>query len=441
MALITAPSIRASVATVALMAASMSAQVERRGDLYTYLDSTILAMPSAIGTNDYLPPSAPQFAQFRVAVEQLLSNDAAGAATTASSIGYVVVAFTDTTSPAPRLHRILTRHPDSARHWGTIVVAAVPDRPSLVLQSPHPLFDTKTGQQSAWIYRMIGARALFLSGAHRCNSLLPSPCAGTTTVCSGAVEPFRISDPAHNVDHPFQAATLAAISVVPQPVFIQLHGFGKDLGDPDVIMSNGTRSASPVDLVAALRDQLLLRDDSLTFKIAHIDSSWSLLTGTTNVQGRLVNGSIAPCTQSASVPSGRFIHIEQAFQRLRNNVSSWSRVGAAIAAVFPPTTSNAGNVEIPSSPELLVSAFPNPFNPSAVIRWHLPHPAQVRVSVYDVTGRLLDTIFEGAIPAGEHHVTWSPRIPSGTYLCRIVAQPLQPGLAEMTGAIRLVLVR
>lgn len=419
----------------------LTAQTERRGDLFAYVDSVLNAMPSGVGTNEYLPPTEEQFEVFRGVVEDLLEGRSGEASIDAASIGYRVIAFADTTDATDTRHLVLERHPDSSRHWGTAIVATDAQRPELVLQCPHPLFDTKSAHQGAWIYRMVGARALFFSGAHRCNLALASPCAGTTTVCSGIAEPFRRSDPAHNVDHPLQAATIAVLSTIAQPLVIQLHGFGKDPGDPDLILSNGTRSAPIDDPILDLRDALLQVDDTLTFKVVHIDSAWNVLTGTTNVQGRLMNGSPSPCSQSASVPSGRFIHAEQAYGRLRDNAASWTRVATAIANAFPASTTAVDEVVQPVSNLLDASAYPNPFNPATIIRFHLPSAAFVRASVFDVNGRALGRLFEGRYAAGNHTASWEPPLPSGTYLCRVVATPEDDPRSPFTRTIKLVLVR
>lgn len=433
--------LRATIVGFLIPIAVLSAQTERRGDLFAYVDSTLNAMPSGVGTNEYLPPTEEQFDVYRSVVQHLLEGRSASASAAAGSIGYRVIAFVDTTDATETWHSVLERHPDSARHWGTAVVAAAPQRPELVLQCPHPLFDTKSAHQGAWIYRMVGARALFISGAHRCNQAFASPCAGTTTVCSGVAEPFRRSDPAHNVDHPLQAATIAVLSSIAQPLVIQLHGFGKDPGDPDLILSNGTRSTPMPDPIKTLRDGLLGVDDSLTFKIAHIDSTWNQLTGTTNVQGRLMNGSPSPCSQSASITSGRFIHMEQAYARLRDHAASWTRVADAIASAFPVSATGFRNDAPPVSSRLDVSAHPNPFNPSTILRFQLPASADVHATAFDLQGRSIGTIFEGHFTAGSHTAAWAPNLPSGTYLCRIVATSLDGSRSTLERTLKLLLVR
>jgi len=63
----------------------------------------------------------------------------------------------------------------------------------------------------------------------------------------------------------------------------------------------------------------------------------------------------------------------------------------------------------------LYAAVPNPFNPSTVIRYDVPSPgAQVRIVVYDVTGRRVATLVDGYRPEGERSVSWDGRNDGGT---------------------------
>ncbi len=56
---------------------------------------------------------------------------------------------------------------------------------------------------------------------------------------------------------------------------------------------------------------------------------------------------------------------------------------------------------------------PNPFNPSTKIVFALSRSERVELTVYDVSGRLVRTLIDGALPAGEHASTWDGRNASG----------------------------
>jgi hypothetical protein len=60
------------------------------------------------------------------------------------------------------------------------------------------------------------------------------------------------------------------------------------------------------------------------------------------------------------------------------------------------------------NPQLrLGPAQPNPFASATVLRFALSSPQQVRMAVYDVTGRQVSTLADGTYEAGEHSVTWN----------------------------------
>jgi flagellar hook assembly protein FlgD len=64
--------------------------------------------------------------------------------------------------------------------------------------------------------------------------------------------------------------------------------------------------------------------------------------------------------------------------------------------------------------------YPNPFNPSTEIRFSLTRRAQVRLEVFDPTGRLVTTLLNRSLGAGEHTATWDGAdYASGVYLYRL----------------------
>jgi hypothetical protein len=49
---------------------------------------------------------------------------------------------------------------------------------------------------------------------------------------------------------------------------------------------------------------------------------------------------------------------------------------------------------------------PNPFNPEATISFTLPQAMRVSMRIYDVEGRLVKTLLDENLPAGDHRLTW-----------------------------------
>jgi hypothetical protein len=68
----------------------------------------------------------------------------------------------------------------------------------------------------------------------------------------------------------------------------------------------------------------------------------------------------------------------------------------------------------------LHAAYPNPFNAATRLCYSLPRAARIRLSVYDIAGRLARVVDEGRREAGRHELLFSAAgWPSGVYLVRL----------------------
>lgn len=79
---------------------------------------------------------------------------------------------------------------------------------------------------------------------------------------------------------------------------------------------------------------------------------------------------------------------------------------------------------IPSENVSISTVFPNPFNPITTIRFNVGdaymHP--LRLDIYDITGRLVETLVNDKLVRGEYEVMWNANnVPSGIYFCRLVS--------------------
>jgi chitinase len=72
----------------------------------------------------------------------------------------------------------------------------------------------------------------------------------------------------------------------------------------------------------------------------------------------------------------------------------------------------------PTSPDAfnLYNNYPNPFNPSTIIRISLSEYSAVKLIIYDVLGREIKTLLNGSLTSGIHSITFDgSQIPSGIY--------------------------
>jgi len=69
---------------------------------------------------------------------------------------------------------------------------------------------------------------------------------------------------------------------------------------------------------------------------------------------------------------------------------------------------------------LTLSAYPNPFNSNTTISYALRFPSQVSLNIYNLSGRKIETLFNGRLEAGFHRATLNAfNIPSGLYFIRL----------------------
>lgn len=74
---------------------------------------------------------------------------------------------------------------------------------------------------------------------------------------------------------------------------------------------------------------------------------------------------------------------------------------------------------------VLEQNYPNPFNPETEIRYGIPKNTRVTLSIYNLAGQLVATLFDGTQVAGTHSVRWNgldrngQRASSGIYLYKL----------------------
>jgi hypothetical protein len=83
--------------------------------------------------------------------------------------------------------------------------------------------------------------------------------------------------------------------------------------------------------------------------------------------------------------------------------------------------------------------YPNPFNPTTTIPFQVVEPSQVTLVVYDMLGRRVTVLVDGALTAGTYEAVWDGRsaagmmLPGGVYVYR-----LRAGAYEQTRVMTLL---
>jgi len=111
------------------------------------------------------------------------------------------------------------------------------------------------------------------------------------------------------------------------------------------------------------------------------------------------------------------------------DVGDYDFAGTGMIRVINPTTKHDGamGAELPVA-FALYETSPNPFSAHTVIRYALPTDAQVKLNIYDASGRKVKALVNGTEAAGYHNVNWDARddygrrVSSGVYFVKFEAE-------------------
>ncbi len=95
-----------------------------------------------------------------------------------------------------------------------------------------------------------------------------------------------------------------------------------------------------------------------------------------------------------------------------------------VLMVYDPTSVEGGEFQTAST--VLYQNVPNPFTASTSIGFILPEATAVSITVYDISGKLVNTVIENSqLPPGYHEMIWNGKTgsgepaASGVYFCRL----------------------
>ena len=105
-------------------------------------------------------------------------------------------------------------------------------------------------------------------------------------------------------------------------------------------------------------------------------------------------------------------------------------------------TTNINNISLTTDTYKLHQNFPNPFNPSSVIRFQLPVVSNVVLKVYDAMGREIQTLVNENLNAGTYSVEFNGEgLSSGIYFYKIEVRSSNSSTGKFTDVKRMVLLK
>ena len=90
----------------------------------------------------------------------------------------------------------------------------------------------------------------------------------------------------------------------------------------------------------------------------------------------------------------------------------------------------------------LFQNYPNPFNPTTIISYQLPSDSKVLIKIYDILGKEVTTLFDGAQKAGYYENIFNAnRIASGMYIYRLTAKSTDGKLKEYNSIKKMMVLK
>lgn len=246
-------------------------------------------------------PDAPYRSALRWLFSDLVARAAAGvvpagAAERAAALGYTLTEQEDRVLLAPS--------GADPRAIGICAVRLGGGVAPVVLEAPHTWSDLHTGELAARLFDEGLGRVACFGTARRQD-----------TADGGGI------DLAHSPSSAFQAATIGTVEALPDPLVVQLHGFGAGHGSFAAVLSAGS-ALQPARLV----ERAVARLDPLFSPLGPVvDAAFvPALAGERNVQGWACGG------------RARFLHLELSLpvrQHLRDDGELRAGLRAALAAL------------------------------------------------------------------------------------------------------------
>lgn len=307
------------------------------------IDCITLQMPQD-GSGGFMPPNSVQQGDMQTVVRRMLGGEC-GFPLPASLANNMAIRTVSDTSNS-REYCVLMEVASTVmpgyvdKGWGTFITYAQATR-EISHHAAHPKYSTKTTgtsgdsfteREAIRIFKLTDSRSFLMAGARRSANHVSSTCQSKAWM----------SDVTHDVGNLFFPANqaLQAFYGTRDWTAIQWHGKAAATCTNDMFLSNGLNQAPPAgSKVHALHAAIQAVMPAWTVEMP--GASTCTLTGTTNVEGRLLNG-VAPanvCKTSAKSATQKFIHIEQTTSILGNDLNAAAVAWAtALNNTFEPAT-------------------------------------------------------------------------------------------------------
>lgn len=228
----------------------------------------------AAKSNLFVVPTQSEMKDFAALWQTMANGTAAENISLAEQHGFELLSYTDKDFDGSE--SILLREKKPVRRGWGLYARRVNPQNAIIIEVPHPIFDTGTPAVGLDAFRALNAAALLVAGSHR------------------HANPDDSADAAHSPQTIFQAIHTAA-TADGSAVVLQIHGFAAahHPGYPQIVLG-GNQSPASVSLAASLSEAL--QNVGLSVGVCG-SGQWEKLCGTRNLQGD-------------TIPNDTFLHIE-----------------------------------------------------------------------------------------------------------------------------------
>ncbi|MBN2280362.1 MAG: T9SS type A sorting domain-containing protein [Candidatus Marinimicrobia bacterium] len=116
-------------------------------------------------------------------------------------------------------------------------------------------------------------------------------------------------------------------------------------------------------------------------------------------------------------------NMEKVWFRIRAENSPGSAVYVDDLFLISEATTGIGPDEKTAFGFQLRQNYPNPFNPTTVIEYQIPKNSAVSLKIFDVSGKLVETLVNENQPGGTYKIQWdASHFPSGIYFYKLVTE-------------------
>jgi len=215
------------------------------------------------------------------------------------------------------------------------------------------------------------------------------------------------------------AVVITVLPVNDPPTFVQTPQPFVDMSTEDPVPLRGPGSTITISFPAAID----IDDDKLTYTWeVSPNTAFDPVFHTETADSTAITFETAQLATALALTPGANVEL---YHRIRADDGQGGQVTSMpqpVTFLMVSSVAIDGSDETPRSLTLR-SVYPNPSSGSAIIQFGLPKPAAVRVELFDVLGRKLQTLHDGHTLLGWHEVplVLGHEFSNGTYIVRLVS--------------------